>query len=59
MDVTMCADTTCPKRATCYRNPASGTLPSLRQSWAAFPRVNEHCKSYWPISEEYADERLD
>jgi hypothetical protein len=33
-DITMCGDVTCPLRDTCYRNPASGTVPDpYRQSF--------------------------
>ena len=34
-DISMCkAGPTCPKAATCYRSPVSGTVPSeYRQAW--------------------------
>ena len=49
-DITMCDSKTCSLRATCYRNPASGTKPSeYRQSWY-FNKTTEgeDCESYWP-----------
>lgn len=35
-DISMCANLTCPLGPQCYRNPASGTVPSQRQSWMVF-----------------------
>lgn len=32
-DITMCRSATCPLREQCYRNEASGTVPSGYQSW--------------------------
>ena len=40
VDITMCGDATCPLRDTCYRNPASGTVPGERQAFF-------HTKKLW------------
>ena len=34
-DFSMCIDDGCPRRETCKRHPASGTIPDRYQSWAA------------------------
>lgn len=37
-DITMCDSDKCPLREGCYRNPRSGTEPSVwRQSWITDP----------------------
>ena len=34
MDITMCSDETCPLKASCLRNPASGSkADDQRQTW--------------------------
>jgi hypothetical protein len=49
-DITMCGSETCPLKANCYRNPASGTKPSeYRQSWfMGLDKEGEECEHYWP-----------
>lgn len=50
-DIAMCANGACPSRAECYRHPASGTRPSLWQTFAGFaPDVGaDRCDHFWPI----------
>lgn len=46
-DISMCANSECPMKKDCYRNPASGTKPSLMQSWSAFaPDKDGNCENY-------------
>ena len=49
-DISMCDSETCPVKATCHRNPASGTTPSEhRQSWfMGLREEGEDCVYYWP-----------
>lgn len=49
-DITMCGSETCPLRATCYRNPESGTKPSeYMQSWFYDKETEgDECGAYWP-----------
>lgn len=47
-DISMCASQDCPLRFTCYRNEASGTVPSERQSWAGFEWDSmDGCRYFW------------
>jgi hypothetical protein len=50
-DINMCASDTCPLKAKCYRNRASGTRPSeLRQAWFTDTSGwGEDCDYYWPV----------
>ena len=55
-DITMCTNTTCPIRNTCYRFTA--TVTQERQSWANFQYEESiyegeegQCKDYWPIDD--------
>lgn len=48
-DISMCGDEECPSRTLCYRNEASGTVPSpLRQSYMNFRREpgEDDCDSF-------------
>lgn len=49
-DISMCDSETCPLKAKCYRNPASGTKPSDPvQAWfVGLTEWGEDCKYYWP-----------
>ena len=49
-DISMCDSETCPLKAECYRNPASGTKPSeYRQAWyLGLLKEGEDCDHYWP-----------
>jgi hypothetical protein len=58
----MCGDATCPLKACCYRNPASGTEPGVRQSffftkklWSKRKLKNGEaikCPYYWRAPEK-------
>lgn len=51
-DISMCADTECKLRETCYRNEASGTRPNgRRQSWFVKLPNEDGCTMYWPTTE--------
>lgn len=55
-DTSMCASTTCPQRATCYRNAASGTEPHpYRQSYGMFDE-GPACADYWPVKQPISEE---
>ena len=51
-DITMCASKDCPKRDTCKRSEASGTIADeYRQSWfSQEPGDFDACGYYWPIN---------
>lgn len=48
-DITMCNSDTCPLRAKCHRNPASGTKPSeYHQAWFYEKETEgDDCREYW------------
>lgn len=52
-DISMCPSTTCPARTACYRNEASGTVPSgTRQAWMDWPAMRDPdgaCPGWSPV----------
>ena len=52
-DISMCGSETCPLKAKCYQNPASGTKASeYMQAWfVGLPEEGENCNYYWPKGE--------
>ena len=53
-DISMCRETECPLRQSCYRNEASGTKPSEHwQAWfvgyISMMWATEKCEWYWPV----------
>jgi hypothetical protein len=44
-DISMCLNSTCPKKETCYRYMAE---PDKGQSYSSFSCVDGECEYYWP-----------
>ena len=51
-DISMCFESDCTKKETCYRYKATR---SVRQSMAAFYKEGEECKYYWKTEEKKDD----
>ena len=46
-DISMCSHGTCLSKDICYRHAASGTVPNIMQSYAAFdPGRRDQCSDY-------------
>lgn len=55
-DITMCSSQVCVLRKDCYRNGASGTVPSERQSmFAGLTKHGADCDYYWPLPSRMND----
>jgi hypothetical protein len=57
-DITMCDDSECPKKATCFRALAWVT-PGRQSYFAESPREGEECGYYWPCNSKSQLHRLD
>lgn len=55
-DISMCNSATCPVRAYCYRNEASGTVPSEHwQAWSGYCADGrpDGCEGFSPVEHLY------